>query len=89
MDEHSTIMTDEDYVRAFRINLSQVDWEINSSFPVNGQKEGDAIVAALRERDMLKEKLSKVRNALEKTKIEGGEGSADLQRLLFRDTERP
>lgn len=86
MDDHSTMMTDEDYVRAFRINLKNNDWSIVPSFKVNSQKEGEAIIAALEEREVLLQRFKDLRDALEKLKLEsdGHCGCACPEDILMR-----
>lgn len=85
MADHSTVMTDEDYVRAFRINLKNNDWSIVPSFKVNSQKEGEAIIAALEEREVLLQRFKDLRSSLEKLKLEhDGKGCACPEEILLR-----
>lgn len=58
MEEHSTSMTDKDYFRAFVVNLSEWDWDINSSFKINSKTEAEAILRYLRTIDVDKVSLS-------------------------------
>jgi|GEM_PF-5378143 len=56
--DHSTRMTDKDYFRAFVVNLSEWDWDINSSFKINSKTEAEAILRYLRTIDVDKVSLS-------------------------------
>lgn len=56
--DHSTRMTDKDYFRAFVVNLSEWDWDINSSFKINSKAEAEAILRYLRTIDVDKVSLS-------------------------------
>lgn len=49
MGNHSTVMSQSDYFKAFIVNLTSWDWDINSSFKINSKEEAEAILAKISE----------------------------------------
>ncbi len=45
--EHSTVMSGNDYFKAFIVNLMNWDWDINSAFKINSKEEAEAILGEI------------------------------------------